>query len=76
MTIAWDSQMRPITFPEQIPESRIAVDVDFLNYLNSTNSQSRRRLANQMKEVVWFNDLEEEKMMRIMILEAMQVELI
>lgn len=29
-----------------------------------------------MKEVVWFNDLEEDRMMRIVILEAMQVELI
>ena len=76
MTIAWDRQMRPITYPEKIPKSRIAVDIYLLDNFNSTNGQSRRQLANQMKEVVWFNDLEEDRMMRIMILEAMQVELI
>ena len=76
MTIAWDRQMWPITYPEKIPESRIAVDIDLLNNFYSVNGQSRRQLANQIKEVVWFNDLEEDRMMRIMILEAMQVELI
>jgi len=76
MTIAWDRQMQPIIYPEKIPESQIAVDIDFLNNFNSANGQNRRQLANQMKELVWFNDLEEDRMMRIMILEAMQVELI
>ena len=71
MTIAWDRLMQPIEKPERIPPTLVAVDPDFMDRFNEQSFDPRRLLTRVSRNETWFNDIEANRLMRVMLLDAL-----
>ena len=77
MTIAWDRQMIPVKKPKRIPASKIAVNPGLIDSFDTTITHRNgvRKLAEQNQDEMFFRDIEEDQLLRMILLDALQVEL-
>ena len=72
MTIGWDTTMKPYAKPKEIPQTQIAIEA------NLVEGKRGRRLEEQLIESgqeTWFEDIERNRMIRVMILEALEIKM-
>ena len=80
MTIGWDRTMQPAEEPKEIPITRVPVRVDQLPPEDETDGHSvigrgGRRLAGEIEQPIWFRDSEKDRLIRVALLDALQVRL-
>ena len=69
MTIGFDRPMNPVDDTNMITQTKVAIQYDVLNQDN----KGRRILAAQESDGVWFEDLERNKQVHMMLLDAIEV---
>ena len=67
--------MQPVEEHKEIPLTQIAVNVDFMPIEEGDEDGSRRRLALELDQPIWFKDQEQNRLIRVALLDALQVQM-
>ena len=73
MTIGWDRPMTPYEKPNEIPPTRVAINMDLMK--GPVDSGRSRVLQQEAREEVWFSEIQDLDSRRMMLLDALQVQM-